>query len=573
MKPYLSFLASLLFLFIEALSPLRAQSDYGKVSPMTADFIRHGNIPVSLYTGQVSLSIPLYQIKDSDFDIPLVLNYSADGYNPSKRAGWIGLNWSLGGIGAITRDVYGVPDDFTDYHTAGAVPEYSIGFWQAVQLRPYTWEQFYDTDPEITIERDTYFDLPLLNSKSYDCQPDMFMFSMPGHNGTFVADNQGIIRTNHRGYKVDLSGLAAQNTDASNLNDSQIKIISPDGYIYIFGGTQNSIEYSMAFHPLETYTEQKKKKQITAWHLTSITAPNGRQVIFNYKTHDYLDGSSPFLLPIHARLQTTGNQHINNYSYQATKTIFLESIVIADTGVRIDFNQSIENCDKFYEEDFIMYNAKSYQLDSIQVKQNSSTKYTYRFAYENRQRMRFLKQVAMHDDGVYTFNYHHPPIYPDPKMIPLNLINKLGYYTVISTYDKDVSDYFSYNDSIDALLKDRSSIVDSLLCVVRQVNLANSTFKNIGVWCDTYVILSTYMNMRGFFSVEEVLWEIPCTKRIIQSYFNSPLQDWGSLSEEQIYSLPHKICNLMCTIPDKDRIVFYTTFFDKIESKMANDGD
>jgi hypothetical protein len=141
-------------------------------------------------------------------------------------------------------------------------------------------------------------------------------------------------------------------------------------------------------------------------------------------------------------------------------------------------------------------------------------------------------------------------------------------------YKKEPCNYFDYNDSIGALLKERPTVVDSLLYTIQeQKNDKENVFKNIGVWCDTYVILSTYMNIDELFSVEEILWEIPCTKKIIQSYLSSPLQDWGSLSEEQLYSLPHKICNLMCATLDKDRIAFYIIFYTKIKSKMVNHED
>lgn len=119
---------------------LKAQNEYGKVSPQTADFIKYGNIPVSLYTGQVNVSVPLYHIEDPDFDIPLVLNYVSDGFQPAKRAGFVGLNWSIGGMGAVTREIYGVPDDFKEYTTT---PDPAKGFWQAVQQKPYLQEHLY----------------------------------------------------------------------------------------------------------------------------------------------------------------------------------------------------------------------------------------------------------------------------------------------------------------------------------------------------------------------------------------------------------------------------------------------
>lgn len=177
---------------------LHAQNEYGKVSPQTADFIKYGNIPVSLYTGQISVSVPLYHIEDPDFDIPLILNYASDGFKPNKRAGFAGLNWSLSGTGTITREIYGVPDDFKEYETSLGTTK---GFWQAVKLRPYNQDDIFNFAPGILKDWGNYCTLPQIDNCLYDSEPDLFNFVMPGHSGSFMIDNQGKLCANNKGYK------------------------------------------------------------------------------------------------------------------------------------------------------------------------------------------------------------------------------------------------------------------------------------------------------------------------------------------------------------------------------------
>ena len=88
------------------------QNTYGRVTPQTADFMKYGDIPVSLFTGRMNIEIPLYRIKDQDFDIPISLLYTADGFKPEKRSDFVGLDWTLIAGGCITREIYGAPDDF-----------------------------------------------------------------------------------------------------------------------------------------------------------------------------------------------------------------------------------------------------------------------------------------------------------------------------------------------------------------------------------------------------------------------------------------------------------------------------
>lgn len=418
---------------------LNAQNEYGKVSPQTADFIKYGNIPVSLYTGQVNVSVPLYHIEDPDFDIPLILNYASDGFKPAKRSGFAGLNWSLSGLGAVTREIYGVPDDFKEYTTT---MDRTKGFWQAVQLKPYNQDNLYNFRPGIFKNFGPYCALPYVDNCFYDGEPDLFMFAMPGHNGTFMIDNQGVVRANDKGYKIDLSGLTAQMEFLGYPEDSEIKITAPNGYVYAFGGALTSLEYNINFSPTRDFTAAEKKSCINAWHLTKITAPNGRTLVLNYLSGDINSIWSPIWFSSRTKLPVASDP-MEPYTYKATKIVFPESIVIADTGLRIEFQQSVETCKAFYQE-FRKYNNPSYQLDAIQVKQGSETVYTYQLSYSEQLQFRFLQQVTMPDGGKYKFDYQHPGVYAEPSTTnvddfgylkgllptnPVSLLTKMTYPT------------------------------------------------------------------------------------------------------------------------------------------------
>jgi len=149
---------------------------------------------------------------------------------------------------------------------------------------------------------------------------------------------------------------------------------------------------------------------INAWHLTRIKAPNGRTVTYSYTSHDALSVSSPFWSVNSASLPSLGT----NYQCNVTKRVFLSSITVADTGASVQFNKTLETCSPFYAE-FSDYNALSYKLDNVVVKQGTTTKYTWQLGYENKQHLRFLSQVTQPDGGMYSFSYLHSSNYPGPS--------------------------------------------------------------------------------------------------------------------------------------------------------------
>lgn len=70
---------------------LRAPTDNILPSIENWDFIRYGNSPVNLYTGTVSVNIPIYTYKDKDFELPISVGYASNGYQPNIPTGILGM--------------------------------------------------------------------------------------------------------------------------------------------------------------------------------------------------------------------------------------------------------------------------------------------------------------------------------------------------------------------------------------------------------------------------------------------------------------------------------------------------
>ena len=65
-------------------------------SPTVANLMQFEEVPVSYYTGQPNISIPLYsKAINGDLAINIGLSYNTQGVKINNRSGWTGTGWSL----------------------------------------------------------------------------------------------------------------------------------------------------------------------------------------------------------------------------------------------------------------------------------------------------------------------------------------------------------------------------------------------------------------------------------------------------------------------------------------------
>jgi len=131
--------------------------------------------------------------------------------------------------------------------------------------------------------------------------------------------------------------------------------------------------------------------------------------------------------------------------------------------------------------------------------------------------------------------------------------------------------YLEYQNSLSALLENNPTLLDSLLLKIQNDKNNKILIRKIYNWCEAYTILGMTYNPDNVVFPEEIIYEIPMTNNIVIGLLKNKQQDWGSLSESQIYELQYLVCDFLSGIDDKSRINFYKTYFERIEIKVTDD--
>lgn len=314
MKHYYLILTALLANMVCGLAQESAQSDGTKkyaqpvehpsvYSPQVEAMIRYDNSSVNLNTGTVSLTVPLVEFDDPDFDVDISISYSMDGFKPLQPDNFVGMGWRLNCGGVITREVHGIPDEFgpipvsNGFFGGSNIPTVQ-GFMAGTKLsKSFIDEKMKNADTMYGEFQQTYIENGLrkivIRKNGYtEVSPDLYRFSFGNHSGMFMYDLDGtlkVVSENGGNYIIDMHDV---NGAPFSPDYSQIKITTDDGYIYTFGGSYESLEYTalswrdfsagVGSHTETIDANKKHRREVVAWHLTSVTAPNGRVLNYYY---------------------------------------------------------------------------------------------------------------------------------------------------------------------------------------------------------------------------------------------------------------------------------------------------
>lgn len=262
--------------------------DYVIRDPQAWGFMKYGAGSQDLYTGTVGVIIPLYTYSDPDFELPISLAYSSNGFMPNVQPGPVGLGWILDAGGYITRNVRGIRDNdpgaqgstgvlhgYLDYVSVDS-PDTS-----PVLERPYSSIDV----PSSSISAEYCYSR---NGTLYETRSDIYSFRFAGISGKFVIKENGTAAVYDCSIpagrvKVDLSGLDAP------LFKSSITIKTGDGYEYVFGGLLGRDDNSL-YNTVTPWTSGQGPEgalidRDDIWYLKEIIAPNRRTVRFSYELH------------------------------------------------------------------------------------------------------------------------------------------------------------------------------------------------------------------------------------------------------------------------------------------------
>ncbi|MGN6437288.1 MAG: DUF5977 domain-containing protein [Agriterribacter sp.] len=264
--------------------------------------------PISYYTGQANVSIPLTQIQTPEITIPITLNYvGGGGLRPANPYSSAGMGWRISAGGAITRSKNGVCDE-----VLGSPPSVLHGFFH---LTPNTVTNSYvrnNVSSYVATDGSgrQYF------SPQTEYSPDIFSFSFLGYSGYFLMGYDGQ-------FKIQSQDIVAvQKVDnvswPGSGNTVGFKLTANDGTIFTFGINTGSMELSGG--------AQSQPFQVEAWYLSKIESTNGRVINFNYQPNSSSPDAVIFMPSSEAGVNTRNYPVVlTNITFNGGKVVFTSS--------------------------------------------------------------------------------------------------------------------------------------------------------------------------------------------------------------------------------------------------------
>ncbi len=208
-------------------------------SPDVATMRRYTDCPVSYATGSASVDIPLMSLSTPSLSVSLGLSYRCEAKKVEEPAGWVGLGWTLTGLGSVSRQICGMPDDW--------------------HLSPFKLLEY---------SNDVNYFNDLLDQKK-DANPDRYTVTTPdGKSVSFMILRHGTIEM--LGYS-ELSISRVEGADNEFATEKFI-VTTPEGIVYEYTEKER-IEYHYDVEPKSGSTHDTYYTATTAWHITKIIAP------------------------------------------------------------------------------------------------------------------------------------------------------------------------------------------------------------------------------------------------------------------------------------------------------------
>ncbi|SES20265.1 hypothetical protein [Pedobacter rhizosphaerae] len=218
-------------------------------SPMTMQFQKYGDYPVSQYTGIPDIRVPIYTIQEGDINIPIYLSFHASGLVLDEGLGFVGTGWTLQTGGLMSRTINGIPDDL-------------VGIYPLL-IPDFTW----DYESRHAELKDTY------ENRLNDHELDLYSYNALGRSGKFLPS---------AGY-LD-STIASQGNSfmlrEDNIRLSTMGFTDENGISCLFGGSGRE-EYQDCIIP----RWPGPTSMVSTWHLASVTSSRypGMGVSYQYQ--------------------------------------------------------------------------------------------------------------------------------------------------------------------------------------------------------------------------------------------------------------------------------------------------
>ena len=227
--------------------------------------------PVSLHTGLVNVTYPIYEIKTNALTIPITLNYFSRGVRVDDIASSVGLGWSLNYGGMVSREIREAADEENNYS----------------YLYNNIYNNFFaNNDKRIQV-------LGTMNGLAgteyqVDFTPDQFYFSIADYSGKFILD-----RNDKKPVQQIFSDIKIEPDWSGGAILHSWVITDTKGNKYYYGrNTETNHDYVSYVlttdykqkHPFFTYTplDLPTKQNPDTWYLQKIVTSSNEIIKYNY---------------------------------------------------------------------------------------------------------------------------------------------------------------------------------------------------------------------------------------------------------------------------------------------------
>lgn len=248
------------------------QNDYLPPTPTAAALGKYVDQPVNLHMGIPEISIPVYEIDLGDYKLPLALSYHAGGFRVSEGASWVGLGWSVTGIGVINHSIQGLEDLDENSPISYLAFKKTEGGENVQHLKPDS-EQDYPW-------------LMAIARRDIDPAPDVFVYSFGGNSGKFILTGNGSY-TLHPIKPIKVEYPQVYRPESFLITDET-------GVKHHFGAQELSISRA----------QYSTSRMVSSYFVDNITTPTNKQIDFHYVETSFQQSLS---LSSQAVYERTGN--------------------------------------------------------------------------------------------------------------------------------------------------------------------------------------------------------------------------------------------------------------------------
>lgn len=231
-------------------------------SPNPSSLGKFGNIPVSLYTGVPSISVPLFDVEVGNVTMPIKLNYHAGGIRVEEIASSVGLSWNLAAGGVINRTVRGKPDEYPEgYMDTNHDVAAKVDLFNNDRMTPAEKKDF----------------MFRAAGGSLDTEPDIFEINVPGILSEKFIFKPGIGFSVMPRRKIRISGDPINGFVITNTDGNRFYFEEKEAMQVIPQGNKTGQNGG-------PFTHLDPLNYNSSWHLSKVVLADGNVISFTYTT-------------------------------------------------------------------------------------------------------------------------------------------------------------------------------------------------------------------------------------------------------------------------------------------------